>query len=73
MTMDDKSIKRGFRQAWILVALAFVHVVAFWAFNFWLNQDTPNADWDLDDKPIVPANSIEADGYYHEVDTRYGK
>jgi len=71
MTTDDKSLRKGFRAGWILVALACIHVVAFWAYNFALNRDTPRAGWDLDDVPIVPASSIEADGYYAPVRTNH--
>ena len=71
MTTDDKSEAKGYRAGWILVALACLHVVAFWAFNHALNGDKPHPGWDLDDVPIVPASSIEADGYYFEGEIRH--
>jgi hypothetical protein len=68
-TPDDQRLDRGFRAGWFLVAIAFAWVVAFWGFTVALHRDTPHPGWDLDDVPIVPASSIEADGYYQPVRT----
>ena len=68
-TKHDEELDRGIRAGWMLVALAFAYVIAFWGFTFALNRDTPHPGWDLDDVPIVPASSIEADGYYLDSPT----
>ena len=71
--MDEKTLKKGYRAGWILVLVAAFHIVAFWMLNFYFNGETRASGWDLGREPIVPASSVEADGYYHEVDQDYGK
>jgi hypothetical protein len=60
---SDKALKRGYLWAWVLVAFCLVYVVGFWFYNFAVLNKVANSDWDLDDKAIVPAASVHADGY----------
>ena len=73
MNVDDIKMKQGFRNGWILVGLAVVFVIGFWCLAFMLNRTTSAPGWDLDDRPIVPASSIDADGYLYKIDPRYGR
>lgn len=66
--MDNASLHKAFRNAWILVALAavFVLLVAFFAFR--TNEPSHEPQWDMGGKSFVPASSNHADGYYSPVE-----
>jgi hypothetical protein len=64
MTVDDKDLRRGFRNAWILTLLGALYVVAFF-YLAWTRNTPPHPEaWDMGGKPFVPASSPYAEGYY---------
>ena len=66
--MDEAALKKAYRNAWILVALAAVFVVAVVIFVFRTNANPPPRKWDMGGVPFVPASSSYAEGYYSPVD-----
>jgi len=70
--MDDRELETGYRNAWILTAIAAVFAAAFFAFVVRTNSPGTAPTWDMGGTPFVPASSTTADGYYKEVFFRCG-
>ncbi len=68
----NKSMKKAYRNGWILVLLAACFVVALFLFVLKTNENPPAPDWDMGGKRFVPASSPYANGYYSPVE-RSGK
>ena len=65
--MEEKTLKRGYRNAWILTLLGAVYVVLFYLLATTTNLPGAPAEWDMRGTPFVPASSHEAEGYYQPV------
>jgi hypothetical protein len=63
--MDDKTFKKGIRNAWILTGLGILYIVTTVALAIWSNTPARPARWDMDGTKFVPASSPQAEGYYH--------
>lgn len=66
--MDDKQLKRGYRNAWFLTLLGVVYIVIFYALA--TSTSPPgedNVEWNMGGTDFVPASSAEAEGYYLPV------
>ena len=66
--MDDAALKKAFRNAWILVILAAVFIVAAFLFVLRTNENPPPPKWNMGGVPFVPASSGYAEDYYSPVD-----
>ena len=66
--MDKASLKKAYRNAWILVLLAAVFIVVVFLFVFRTNENPPERKWNMGGVPFVPASSSYAEGYYSPVD-----
>jgi hypothetical protein len=62
--MDPESLKKAFRNGWILVALATAFVIGFFAFTLAVGKDAPKPDWEMGGVPFVPASSDYGNNYY---------
>jgi hypothetical protein len=67
--VHEASLKKAYRNAWILVALAAVLVLAVALFVFRTNENPPQRTWRMGGVPFVPARSSYAEGYFSPVDT----
>lgn len=67
MSLDDKQLRRGYRNAWLLAALSVLFVAAFAYFTIAINTPEPEVKWDMGGKPFVPASGPEASGYFAPV------
>ena len=65
--MQQKELKKAFRNAWILWALAVAFIVALSLFVRKTNQNPPPQEWDMGGKSFVPASSTYGNGYYNKV------
>jgi hypothetical protein len=65
--MDDKELKRGYRNAWILTLLGAVYIVLFCALAAATSLPEPEVLWNMGGTGFVPASSTEAEGYYLPV------
>jgi hypothetical protein len=65
--MDDKQLKRGYRNAWFLALLGVVYVVLFYALATATSLPEPEVEWNMGGTDFVPASSAEAEGYYLPV------
>jgi hypothetical protein len=66
--MQEKELKRGYRNAWFLALLGLVYVVIFYALA--TSTSPPGEDsvqWNMGGTEFVPASSPEAEGYYKPV------
>jgi len=63
MDMDDRALRRSYRNAWILTLVAAIFVVAFFVFTLRRNTPPRPETWDMGGAAFVPASSPEADGY----------
>jgi hypothetical protein len=66
--MNDKEIKRGYRNAWFLTLLGVVYIVLFYALA--TSTSPPGADrveWNMGGTGFIPASTPEAEGYYLPV------
>lgn len=61
--MDETRLKRGYRNAWILVALSALFVVAFFYLTWRANTPARPEAWDMGGTPFVPASHAAAEGY----------
>jgi len=65
--MDDRTISRGYKKAWMLVGISFVFVIGFFFFTLYFNGPNRRITWDMGGTPFVPASSLKAEGYYQPV------
>ena len=66
--MQEKDLKRGYRNAWFLALLGLVYVVIYFALA--TATSPPGEDsvqWNMGGTEFVPASSTEAEGYYKPV------
>ncbi len=62
--MDEKQLKRGYRNGWILTLLLIL-LVAFWTwFTMVTNADEVEPAWVMGDRPFVPGESAYGMGYH---------
>jgi len=66
--MDQQTLKRAYRNAWIVLLIAILISVAF----FWLalrtNEPPVEPEFEMGNVPFVPASSTYAEGYYLPVE-----
>jgi hypothetical protein len=62
--MEPEALKKAFRNGWILVAVATLFFVAFFAFTLAAAKDAPKPGWDMGGVPFVPASSTYGNDYY---------
>lgn len=55
--MDDRELRRGIQNAWILVALLVLSVAVWTVFTFWNNSDEVPAQFSQGNRPFVPGSS----------------
>ncbi len=67
MDLSPEALRKGYRNAWFLLALGFVYVGAALAFAILLNGHPPPVTWDFGGTPFVPAASPQAEGYFLPV------
>ena len=66
--MQDKELKRAFRNAWFLALLGAVYIVLFFAMATATSPPGEDeVDWNMGGTDFVPASSVEAEGYYLPV------
>ena len=66
--MDDRELRRAFRNAWILTIVAAVFIVLFALFTFRTNQVEAPERWDMGGTAFVPASAPSAQGYHLPVE-----
>ncbi len=59
-----ENLKKAYRNAWILVLVATVFIVGFFAFVLYFSFGAPKSDWDMGGVKFVPASSSYGEGYY---------
>jgi hypothetical protein len=64
MSQDDRALRRGYRNGWILVVLAIGYIVGALLFAWRMSHPAPPPKWDMGGTPFVPASAHQADGYY---------
>ena len=65
--MQEKELKRGYRNAWFLALLGVVYIVLFFALATSTSLPEPEVEWNMGGADFVPASSAEAEGYYLPV------
>jgi hypothetical protein len=65
--MEERVLKRAYRNAWILTLLGAVYVVLFFLLATATNRPGTPVEWDMGGEALVPASSHYADGYYLPV------
>jgi hypothetical protein len=65
--MEEKALKRGYRNAWILTLLGAAYVVLFFLLATATNLPGHPVEWNMDGEAFVPASSHHAEGYYQPV------
>jgi hypothetical protein len=66
--MQERELKRGYRNAWFLALLGAVYIAIFFALA--TSTSLPGEDrveWNMGGAEFVPASSAEAEGYYKPV------
>jgi len=61
--MDDKTIRRGYRNAWILTGISLVFIAGFWLFTWKMNSPDRPVNFDFGGTPFVPARGVHSEGY----------
>jgi len=64
LSLDDTTLKRAFRNGWLLLLAAMAFVVLVFVFTLESNTPAPAPAWDMGGEPFVPASSHTADGYF---------
>jgi len=67
MDLSPDALRKGYRNAWIVLVLGFVYVGVFLALAIRTNRDPPPVTWDMGGTPFVPASSPQAEGYFLPV------
>jgi hypothetical protein len=62
--MDEKILKTGFRNAWILTVVAAIFIIGFFAFTLKMNTPPHQVKWNMGGTAFVPASAPAATGYY---------
>jgi hypothetical protein len=65
--MQERDLKRGIRNAWILTLLGVVYIVLFNLLARATNVPEPEVKWRLGGEAFVPASSPYAEGYHLPV------
>jgi len=65
--MQERELKRGYRNAWFLALLGVVYIVIFYALATATSLPAPAVQWNMGGTEFVPASSSEAEGYYLPV------
>lgn len=65
--MQEKDLKRGYRNAWLLALLGVVYIVIFYALATATSLPEPEVQWNMGGAEFVPASSPEAEGYHLPV------
>lgn len=65
--MQEKDLRFGYRNAWLLTLLGVVYIVVFYALATATNLPAPEVQWNMGGTGFVPASSPEAEGYYLPV------
>ena len=65
--MTDDKIKKGFRNAWILVVAALIFILVSFLFVWKTNENQKEPSWRMGDVPFVPASSHYGNGYYNSM------
>jgi uncharacterized membrane protein len=61
--MDDKMLRRGFRNAWILTGISLVFILVFFLFTVKTNTPDRPVHFDMGGTPFVPARGVHSEGY----------
>jgi hypothetical protein len=65
--MEEKTLRRGYRNAWILTLLAIGYIVLALLLATATNRPGAPVEWDMGGEAFVPASSPKAEGYYLPV------
>jgi hypothetical protein len=71
--MDERELRRGFRNGWILTLLLLLLVALWTAFTMWANWDEVEPRWAQGNQAFVPGESRHAMGYDVPQVPRQGK
>ncbi len=66
--MDKATLKKAYRNAWILLFIVSAFVVVFFYLTLETNKAPPKPTWDMGGSPFVPASGNTANGYYSPVE-----
>jgi hypothetical protein len=61
--MDEKTIRRGYRNAWILTGISLAFVLGFFLFTLKTNWPDRPVHFDMGGTPFVPARGVHSEGY----------
>jgi hypothetical protein len=61
--MDDKTLKKAYRNAWLLTGLSLLFIAGFFLLTVKSNRPAKPVTWDMNGTPFVPAAGVEAEGY----------
>lgn len=62
--MDDKQLKRGYRNGWILTLLLILLVAGWTWFTMVTNEDEVEPHWAQGNRDFVPGESAYGMGYH---------
>jgi hypothetical protein len=65
--MEERALKRGYRNAWILTLLGAIYVVLFFLLATATNRPGAPVEWNMGGEAFVPASSVHTEGYYLPV------
>ena len=68
--MDERGLKKAYRNGWLLVLAALAFVVLVVAYALKTNEPAPTPSWNMGGKPFVPASSTYGNGYWSPVEGR---
>lgn len=61
--MDDKTMRKGYRNAWILTGISLVFILVFFLFTLRTNSPDRPVHFDMGGTPFVPARGVHSEGY----------
>lgn len=61
--MDDNTIHRGHRNAWILTGLSLAFILGFFLFTLKTNSPDREVNFDMGGTAFVPARGVHSEGY----------
>ena len=66
--MDRATLRRAYRNGWILLLLAILFSLVFFWFTLRTNEPPVEPEFEMGAVPFVPASSTYAEGYHLPVE-----
>ena len=61
--MDDQTIRKGYRNAWILTGISLAFIAGFFLLTWKTNSPDRPVRFDMGGTPFVPARGVHSEGY----------